>query len=373
MIDRIALKRLTASDLTFFETLFRTLNAGNQKAINLNADVFVDRLYPSLPGLVPILGDVIPLTVTILGPAAAPAYVLSRAVTKRDAYKNWRLNGEFIRDPEGEAGRFDMLQAGDLAVMEFGGEPGPQRVTLQLLAAASATDASLHAALDPLIRGGRRTMVQITRVQIAAAAASAPETHPIWRIATDPEFDAALEDAAQNGLKGSAILKTKVTKIVTAAVLAAAKAAAEQNGRDGEALAWVHLQKMKEEGAWTSITWSSSENAVSPFDFEVVDPGGSVIRIDAKSTTGEFARLIHMSAGELTLAAEGGRYDLWRIYGITEDGARLRISENIGVFAKLILDAITPPAGVTIDSVSIDPSLLKWGTEIAIERPDETI
>ena len=44
MVDRIVLKRLTASDLTFFKSLFRTLSAGNQKAINLNADVFVEQL-----------------------------------------------------------------------------------------------------------------------------------------------------------------------------------------------------------------------------------------------------------------------------------------------------------------------------------------
>jgi hypothetical protein len=366
MVDRIALKRLTASDLTFFESLFRTVGAGNQKAINLNADVFVERLYPALPGLVPMLGDVIPLTMTVVGPAEAPAYIMSRAVTKRPAYKNWRLNGEFVRDPEGEAGRFNVLKAGDLALMEFGGEPGPQRLTLQLLAAGSPTDAPLHAALDMLLPGaGRRTMIQLTRGQIAAAAAAVPATHPIWTMAVDPEFDAALEDVAQNGVKGTAVLKKKTTKIVTAAMLAAAKATAEQNGRDGEALAWVHLQKMKMAGTWASIEWTASENAVSSFDFEAVDSSGATVRIDAKSTSGEFSRVVHMSAAELTVAADGNRYDLWRIYEINEDGARLRISENIGMVAKAILDAMPLPVGVTVDSVSIDTAVLKWGSEIS--------
>jgi hypothetical protein len=373
MIDRIALKRLTASDLTFFETLFRTLGAGNQKAINLNADVFVERLYPALPGLVPILGDMIPLTMTVLGPAGASPYVMSRAITKGEAYKNWRLNGEFVRDPEGEFGRFNVLKAGDLAVMEFEGEPGPQRLTLQLLAAASPIDAPLHSALNPLIPGGRHTMVQITRGQIATAAAQVSPTHPIWRMATDAEFDAALEDAALSGIKGSDVLKTKATKVVTAAALAAAKVAAELNGREGEALAWLHLQKMKQGGALASIEWSSRENAVSSFDFRAVDSSGAVIRIDAKSTSGEFARMVHMSAAELLVAADGERYDLWRIYEINQDGARLRISENMGVVAKTILSGMSLPAGVTLDSVSIDPKMLKWGSEIAIERPDEAV
>ena len=102
MPDRLAAKRLTAFDLTFFEKLFRTLNVGNQKSINLNADVFVESFYPSLPSLVPKLGDVIPITLTIFGPDGAPPHVISRAITKREAYKNWPLDVEFIRDPDGE-------------------------------------------------------------------------------------------------------------------------------------------------------------------------------------------------------------------------------------------------------------------------------
>ena len=185
MTDRIAVKRLTASDLTFFEPLFRTINAGNQKSINLNADVFIDELYPTLPALVSTLGDVIPVTLTILGPDSAPAYVISRAVTKRDAYKNWRLNGEFVRDPEGETGRFDPLKPGDLALMEFKGDPGPKRLTMVLIAAGSPSDIPVHSALDPLIPGGRKTMVRVSRVGISAAMAAVPDAHPAWAIAAD--------------------------------------------------------------------------------------------------------------------------------------------------------------------------------------------
>lgn len=371
MPDRIALKRLTASDLTFFESLFRTVNAGNQKAINLNADVFVDELYPALPSLVPTLGDVIPVSLTVLGPEGAPAYPISRAVTKRGGYKNWRLNGEFVRDPDDQPGRFNVLKANDLALMEFAGDPGPQRLTLLLIAAGSPVDAPLYAALNPLIPGGRKTMVRITRAQIAAAAAAVPGSHPVADLAADPELDAALEDAAQGGLKGTTTLRAKVAKAVSAATLAAAKAAAEKNGRDGEALAWIHLQKMKDAGAWTSVEWTARDNAVSPYDFRATDPGSAVIRIDAKSTAGEFERVVHMSAAELAAAAEGDRYDLWRVYEIDDDGAKLRIAENIGPHAKKIVDALALPPGVSVDSVSIDPNVLSWGPEITIERPDD--
>lgn len=85
MPDRIALKRLTASDLTFFESLFRTLDVGNQKSINLNADVFVERFYPTLPDQISTSGDVINVSLTVLGPDGAGPYLLSRAITKREA------------------------------------------------------------------------------------------------------------------------------------------------------------------------------------------------------------------------------------------------------------------------------------------------
>lgn len=371
MTDRLAIKRLTASDLTFFEALYRKLNAGNQKAINLNADVFITQFYPTLPGLVPTLGDVINVSLTVLGPAGAAPHTISRAITKRDAYKNWRLNGEFVRDPEGESGRFDVLAAGDLAVIEFAGDPAPKRLTMLLVARNAPADASLYAALNSTILSSPKTMIAISRIALAAASASTPPIHPVWLLAADPEYDAALEEAALGGLKGETTLQKKATKPVSASTLAAAKAAAEKNGQDGEALAWIHLHHLKTAGGASSIEWSSRANAVSPFDFVMVDPEGTTIRIDAKSTSGEFDRRIHMSTAELIAASEGPRYDLWRIYQINEDGARLRVSQSIASSAKEILAGISLPSGVTVDSVSILPSALKWDAEITIERPDE--
>lgn len=371
MPERLALKRLTASDLTFFEVLFRTLNVGNQKSINLNADVFVERLYPELPNLVATVGDVIPVSLTILGPGGTGPYVLSRSITKREAYKNWRLNGEFVRDPDNQPARFSKMSAGDLAVFDFAGEPVPQKLSLLLISGSSATDASIYAALDPLIPGGRKTMVEISRTQLASAAASAPAYHPIWTLAADPEYDAALEDAALGGVKGAEKLAKKAAKPVSAVTLAAAKAAAEKNGREGEALAWIHLRKQLAEGKVTSIEWVSSTNAVSSYDFSV-ESDGATIRIDAKSTSGEFERDIHMSGAELATASTGGRYDLWRVYKIDADGARLRIATDIGEIAGLILAGISLPPGISLDSVSIDPEVFSWGDEVVIERPDES-
>ena len=230
------------------------------------------------------------VSLTILGPAGAPAHVLSRKITKQAAYKNWRLNGEFIRDPEGEPARYDSLAAGDLGVMDFTGDPLPQKVSLLLVSQTAAVDKPLYSALSQMIPGGRKTMVVVSRAILAAAAAGSATTHPIWQLAADPEFEAALEDAALGGLKGVEQLSKKSTKVVSAAALAAAKASAEKNGHEGEALAWVHLQKLRAAGLLKSIEWSSQSNAVSPFDFLVVNDADVTVRIDAKSTSGDFNR-----------------------------------------------------------------------------------
>jgi hypothetical protein len=365
MPDRIALKRLVPADLVIFESLFRTATVGgNQKAITLNRTVFIDRLYPGLPAAAASTAGndlAVPVTLTILGPAAATPHVVPLNITKgrkEKPYKNWRLNGKFIRDPEGEPGRFGILVPGDLAVMEFVGEPAPQQVTLLLITAGAPADAPLHASLNPLIPGGRRTMVEITREKIAEAASAVPAAHPIWAVAGNPQLSAALEDAAQGGVRGVDVLSKRMARTVTAAALAAAKMAAEKNGRDGEALAWRQLQRMKDLGAWSSIEWTSQTNPVSPFDFRAIEGSGTVVRIDAKSTSGEFERIVHMSIAELVAASDGTRYDLWRVYRLNEDGAKMRAASDIGALAKSILGGLKLPPGITADSVSIDPAAL---------------
>ena len=70
-------------------------------------------------------------------------------------------------------------------------------------------------------------------------------------------------------------------------------------------------------------------------------------------------------------ADEDHRYDVARLYDIDEDGAFVRIAENIRAFARTLLNGLQLPAGVRIDGFSIDPGALRWGEEIAIERPDE--
>ena len=125
MLRKLAIKRLTASDLTLFEWHFRNHTAGNQKAINLNADVFIDQLYPALPELATEKGGKIPLDLFIYGPGFAGEHNLQRKIVKFGAYKNWRLNGEYIADPTDFPERFRILSPGDYAIFDFEGAAVP--------------------------------------------------------------------------------------------------------------------------------------------------------------------------------------------------------------------------------------------------------
>jgi hypothetical protein len=76
MQRRIAVKRLTASDLTLFEWQFRNRNAGNQKSINLNSDVFIKDLFPSLPDAASETNGRVPLDLYIYGPGHSGVHIL---------------------------------------------------------------------------------------------------------------------------------------------------------------------------------------------------------------------------------------------------------------------------------------------------------
>jgi len=190
---------LTASDLTLFETLFRKLKAGNQKAINLNADVFVSNLYPAAPTLAPSQNNEVALSLSVFGPGGKPEHRLARKIIKNPSYKNWRLNGEFIPGPDGDRERYDALRPGDLAVMSFKGEPLPNNLDIVFLAQGLPADVAIHGALTGLL--GNRSMVPLNRSNISAAITSSgtPIQHPINELIVDPALDAALEDAALGG------------------------------------------------------------------------------------------------------------------------------------------------------------------------------
>ena len=130
MNRRIALKRLSASDLTLFEYHFRQTSGTKQKAFNLDKSVFIDRLYPSLPETVG--SGRVQVDLSIYGPGLAGLDNLQRKILKQQ--KNWRFDGELIYNPPEEEDRYNVLSKGDFAIFDFMGEVEPRAARMYLIA-----------------------------------------------------------------------------------------------------------------------------------------------------------------------------------------------------------------------------------------------
>lgn len=365
MQRRIALKRLTASDLTLFEWQFKNRTAGNQKSINLNADVFIVQLFPSMPEAAADAGGRFPLDLSVYGPGHAGLHNLQRKILKGGAYKNWRLDGEYISNPENEPDRYNVLTPGDFAIFEFQGRIVPTAAKMILIAQDLPADQLLHALLNNLL-GNRKMMAVNVNDLHRIADQFHDDEHPFRELT----IDAALEDAALGGVRGIRTLRRRpATRALSREELQRARRIAEEVGRAGEELVCQHLINLKARGTIRDFTWTADQNAVSPYDFLIFLNDGSEIAVDVKSTSGEFERAVHISCAELTEMTGARRYDIYRAYGVSENSGALRISENIGAFAQAILQGINTPRGVTIDSVSVDIASLPFGGEIMLEAP----
>lgn len=363
MKRQIAIKCLTASDLTLFEWHFRNNNAGNQKAINLNADVFVRALYPALNELSASRDGRFGVDLYIYGPDCAGELNLQRKVIKDTSYKNWRLDGEMIGNPIGEETRFNQLAKGDLAVIEFTGSDYPVSARMVLIAANAARDTAVYAALSPLVT----SMAAVTVAEVANAlqGVNVADDHPVHHLLVE----AALEDAALGGAVGvERLFRRRKARRVSRSELAQARQRAGDVGYLGETLVQAHLEQQVEAESLAAFEWVSDQNAVAPYDFELTGLNGELERIDVKATSGEFQRTVHVSLAELHAMAEAPTpYRLYRLYEMDDTSATLRISEPLAAFAQQLIASLSAlPVGVSPDGFSIDPNQLAFGAPIPV-------
>ena len=222
---RFAVKRLTPSDLGFFEAHFDKANVSGQKSLNLNRRVFIDELYPNLPDRLAALGGAIRVSLQVNGPGASyPALELSRKITKRGS-KNYRLNGEFLSNPKEAVGRFAALAPGDLALLAFEGSGEPTGVRFYAVSAANPDDAALHSALN--LPDGP-SMVSLGAEDLAARIAVAPPAHPVHDLFLEADLVQDLEEAAQGDAQAARrLLARPGNRKVSIAQLAAARRRAE--------------------------------------------------------------------------------------------------------------------------------------------------
>lgn len=383
MPDFIAAKSLASSDLTFFERLYRNLNVGAQKCINLNADVLIGQFYPDLENLLDPDSQELRIGLNIYGPAAAPKLHVTRKIIKGRNYKNWRLNGEFIYDPEDQPGRFELLRADDIAIIAFDGRPAPHSATMVLLARAAVEDVALQRVFASLIPGGRRSMISLTAEQISSALAQlgVPKEHPLALLARDPVAEAALEDVAQGGTRSLRKLRSlRRGRPVTKSELERAKRSAELTGAAGEELVNEYLGRIQNPGGAFDYEWTSETNAVSPFDFRCKSEGGAIgsseTEIEVKSTRGEFEADFHISLSEvLHAAASTVEYRIYRVFNLTDNGGNIAISADMRPFAKSLKEAHerAMPGGVAADSFSVpvDTPGLIWNEPLSFVLSDE--
>ena len=366
-MSKLALKKLTASDLTLFEWHFRNRNAGNQKAINLNADVFVDQLFPGLPDVALQFDGRLPIDLFLYGPTGASELNLQRKIIKLGAYKNWRLDGETIHNPGDAPNRFNVLADGDVAVMEFNEGAFPSRVRIVMLARSAVSDAPLVAQLDRRLTAKSMVSLSQADLQVDIAAANLTLDHPIHELLLEAE----LEDAVQGGVTGARRLRTRPSgRRVFRSELLNAKRRAEEVGQMGEEFVNSLLQEGIDRREVASFEWESAQNAVSPYDFRATDARGTETYIDVKATGGEFERTIHISLAELDEIAARDRYEIYRVYGMTEAVARLRVASDLKPFARAVLAILDRlQAGVLADGVSVKPEVLRFGAEITLRLP----
>lgn len=374
MSRKIALKKLTLSDLTIFEYHYRQGKAGNQKSINLNRNIFETLFYPNLTAVAeekdwePFI-----LNLSIFGPGNAPSQVLPQKIIKGGTYKNWRLNGKLIPTPENDE-RYQVLDAGDYAIMEFIGAAWPTQMRMTMVAANHEDDAGLHSiikSLYPKVRMKELTVGELSEIE-EQTGNLLPASHPFRDLLDSQD----LEDAAQGGIEGVQNLrKRRSARGVSHEELRKAKKAAENVGHLGEEVLNQYLSGQVGDSI-DSYQWVASENAIAPYDFEVVIDGTKQL-IDAKSTGGPFTNPLHVSLAELREMAESDHvYRIYRLYEVKEDSAKVAISAPMSTMAASILACIDDSlkenalTGVTVDSVSIRPNTIEWEHELTIENQD---
>lgn len=361
MPRKLALKRLTASDLTLFKWHFQSHPASKQKAFNLDASVLVDELYPQLgePALVP--QPRYPLDLYLCGPGLAPANNLQRKILKQ--HKNWRLNGELIDNPVDSPELYNVLVPGDFALFEFSGDVTPTTAKVVLVARALPEDAGLHDELVRRFADGSMWVLADELVQEVLSAASPPAGHPLY----DWTDTSLLEDAVLGGSTGAEIINARRgSRGVSPEDFMRSRRNAEATGVAGEELLNAWLDEERREGRIRTFEWTASINAVAPYDFRVRDVADQTRVIDAKSTVGGFGNPVHLSLMELLVAVQGSiPYDICRLYEVTESDGKMRVARNVGPSLHHILATLTTlPEGVSIDSISVQPEILDFSPEV---------
>lgn len=368
MFKKLLLKRLSFDDLTLFKNHSPVNSVAQTKGIELPQAILTDEFYPSLPIILENKYNEIMMTVNIYGPGLGSQYTIQRKLQKR-GFKNYHLKGELITDPEEEPARFHSLQPGDFVTFDFLGDIEPSSAKAVFIAQKLPDDALLHKLLDSRIGSKSMILLQPEELESLVSNAQLAERHPANLLISE----ASLEDAAFGGIEGVKALRTGPYKgKVSRQDLEQARKNAQRSGRLGEEFIFSYLEMAKYSGFINDFEWEADENAIAPFDFLIRELNGTTTLIDVKSTKGSFSNRIHISYNELLQMQVTSQYDLYRVFEIAENTAKLRIAKNLSEFADKIVEIMQQlPSGVQSNSISVSPTELSFGEVQEISFHDE--
>jgi hypothetical protein len=370
MPRKLALKKLKASDLSFFQEFLLKNPLSKQKGFNLDQRIIENILFPSLAAAVAETPDNrAPVSLTFYGPGGAKPYSLMRKILK--AQKNWRLNGEVVHSPVSEPTRFESVAPEDIAIMEFYGASMPSSVKVVLLSAAQPKDKATHAAFTAAFPSQSMSVLTEEDIERVIGVANTPADHPI-RDWLDKELFEEVGHGDPDAIEK--LLVSRKGRGITLEELKKAKATAERIGREGEELLDYYFEHGLP-GDFESYEWVAKLNPLSPFDFKLLLKDGTERHVDAKSTGAAFGSSLYLSIGELRHALSSGvPYDLYRLYNISDSVAEMRVAKDI---AKKLLPVLATlkslPDGVKVDALSFSPDYFDFDVSaVRIEFPEDS-
>ena len=383
---RIALKRLSKSDLTLFEAQFRKDPTNKQKGININKNPVDSVLFPGLEDhLLRIAAPEkarraetkaagqafkkreyqgVPVKLTITGPAAAPPVQWQRHINLNQ--KNLRLNGKLIPSPEDHRDRFDDLEKGDIAIMGFEGDLIPTSLHITILSPRNPADHQLWSNAERFIGKAAGGMRVCHPDDFASLMHGVPSDQPGTALLRTPLSESDVVEAVLGDPIAQAKLRAPgMSRVVTPDELELAQRRAAEIGRKGEFLVNRWLELNHAAGKIAAFVWASAANAVAPYDFVVTQMSGVNERHDVKATTGSLSNRFFMSMAELNECAGSEEpYYVIRVSQAEGPAPKMVRSSDLRSLARSILAALSHlPKGIQPDGLSVDPTVITWGEE----------
>lgn len=382
MTKRLALKRFSHTDLTWFEEYYRSpqnLNKveredgsvvyeprARQKAINIDARL-LKKIYPNVMENIKNEKASFLVQVTIYGPDLSfTPQVEARPLLLQK--KNWRLNGRTIHTAPNHPNRYSKLRKGDVAIFQFEGDEKPEELRIILLNDEVIEQSSLISMLARQVGSSRTSMVVISEPGLRGMLTDAalPPEHPAWMLTrTDAEDSEGLplEPVSRDTFVPYAKRHRRTS---TKAGLLESMNRRREAGDKGEEWIRGRLEEMLDAGALIDYKWvSSEEDAVAPYDFRVTPTGEEEFFMDVKSTDGDFSSQLVMSYAELLEAAYGPTpYRLCRVWGVSTSTPSYRLTAPLREVLLPVADHLAAmgrmdPTAVAV-GVRLHPEELPW-------------